>query len=104
MDPGRRVDLIREAATLLATTGDIDLVLNQFGASTAWNWEGGPYDYCVAMIQDLGDERLVALHGYLAGQTVTTGLEPWQQGRLRLFVSHLYDERHTAGAIKDALE
>jgi hypothetical protein len=103
MEPGRRVDLIKEAATLLAATSDIDLVLNQFGATTAWVWKGTTYSYCVAMIQDLADEKLLSLHGYLAGQTVTTGLEPWQPGRLRLFVSHLYSERQIAGAIKDAL-
>lgn len=107
MDAGQRVNAIRETATVLASQPwpDIDLVLDQFGAPTVdiGDWDG-PYGYVVEMLRSVDDDVLVRLHQYVTGQATTSrGLEPWQQGRLRLFVSHLYSQREIAGQIKTAL-
>ena len=54
MEPGQRVNTIRECATMLASQPwpDIDLILNQFGAPTVeiGDWDG-PYGYVVEMIR-----------------------------------------------------
>lgn len=94
MRPAERIAAIRESATLLSqqSWNDIDLILGQHGIRTSQDWQGEDhYGYVVHMIQDASDDGLHELHQYLVGETgdVPTGGQPWGQGQLKLFMSHL---------------
>lgn len=95
MTPAQRIAAIRESATLLSqqSWSDIDLVLRQHNLPVTDDWPGGDdrYGYVVAMIQGEPDDDLHGLHQYLVGEAseVPTGAQPWGQGQLKLFMSHL---------------
>ncbi len=94
LTPAQRIAAIRESATLLSqqSWGDIDLILNQYNMPFSNRWQGDDrYHYVVDMIQAETNERLHALHQYLVGESddVSTGAQPWGQGKLKLFMSHL---------------
>jgi hypothetical protein len=90
----QRIAAIKESATLLSQQewGEIDLILEQHGLSVADSWQGSDrYAYVIKMIKDASDERLHELHHYLIGEPgeVPTGVQPWGQGNVKLFMSHL---------------
>jgi hypothetical protein len=53
------------------------------------------------MIQDAQDDLLHELHQYLVGETgdVPTGAQPWGQGQLKLFMSHLAVQQAFVGQV-----
>ena len=90
----QRIAAIKESATLLSQQkwDDIDLVLEQHGLPVAHSWEGSDgYAYVVNMIRDASDEGLYVLHQYLTGESgvVLTEIQPWSEGKFKLFMSHL---------------
>jgi hypothetical protein len=105
MQPGQQVDLIREAAVLLAKRGfpEIDLVLEQFGRPTAGHAYFADDAYCIEMIKDAPDEELRTLHQYLVGETHAAEPQQWKAGHLRLFMSHLAVHQQAVGLIGEFL-
>lgn len=104
MRPAERIASIRESATLLSQQGwnDIDLILRQHGRRTSEDWQGEDrYGYVVHMIEDAPDDGLYELHQYLVGETgdVPTGAQPWAQGQLKLFMSHLAVQQQFVGEV-----
>ena len=104
MQPGERIEIIKRIATRLAADdwADIDLVLEQFGFETEWRWEGDAKSYVVHCIKNNSDGKLAALDHYLMGHS-RPDEEPWEDGRFRLFLSHLAQHKATAHALKSHL-
>lgn len=110
MKVGERIELLKETARLLAERDDwaeTDLVLRQFDQPTTDMWQGdGQYAYVLQMIDRITDERLIELHGYLAGASrdvphMTGG--PWAEGWFRLFLSHVSAEKVYVSEVKQHL-
>jgi hypothetical protein len=103
VDRGQRIEMIKESATLLAKREwpELDLILDQWGLPTGNLWQGEEkLDYSIRMIKVATDEALVDLHRYLTGESVdAAGPQPWQQGRFKLFMSHLAIHEKLVGQI-----
>lgn len=109
MSAGQRIAVIREAMTLLDKQEwyEIDLVLEQHGLPTTnyGDWEGKAA-YVMQMIRNASDDDLELLHAYLtseAGGADRIGASPWSGTRLRLFCSHLAEEKSAVSAVTDTL-
>jgi TIR domain len=103
--PGQRIALITESARLIATRpwSELDLILRQHGMPTAaYEWEDNDaYAYAMQMIERAPDDDLQELHSYLVGQgdDEPTEAQPWEQGQLRLFMSHLAAKQDFVGQV-----
>ena len=105
MQPGQRIDVIKRVATRLAATDDwaeIDLVLEQFGFGTAWQWEGDKRSYVIDRTKDGGAGNLTAIDQYLMGHS-RPGDEPWEDARFRLFLTHVAPQKQVAHSLKSCL-
>lgn len=105
MQPGERVAVIKRIATRLGAEDDwaeIDLVLEQFGFETEWRWEGDAKSYVLHCIKNNTDAKLAALDQYLMGHS-RPDEEPWEDGRFRLFITHLANQKLTAHSLKSNL-
>jgi TIR domain len=108
MTPAERIAAIKESATLLSQQSwyDIDLILSQYGMRTGREWPSDDrYGYVVNVIQSASDDGLYELHQYLIGDSgdVLTGPQPWGQGQLKLFMSHLARKQQFVGRIGEYL-
>ncbi len=103
MRAGERITLITESARLLATREwtDLDLILRQHNMPTSDEAANSAYSYMVEMIDRADDDDLRELHSYLVGQGVDAPSEaqPWEQGRLKLFTSHLAVHQEYVGQV-----
>lgn len=101
LTPGQRITMINECATLLdkGEWTDIDLILEQHGMSTAYEWNGDKRSYAIEMIKSSADPALETLHSYLTSESdhSTPGKSPFKGDRLRLFMSHLAAQRELVG-------
>lgn len=107
MTPGERIALITESARLLEAREwpELDLILRQFGLRTSdagqWN---SKYAYVIEMIDDAADAALRQLHTFLVGESDTTTVaQPWAQGQLKLFMSHLAVHQEFVGQVGSLL-
>ena len=108
LSPSSRVKVVAEVSRRLS--GEdwslIDLTLSQFGLPTSDRWEGNSHDYLIEHLKDANDVVLVDLAHHVGFEvsSPTTGVELpfWQEGKLRLFISHLAAHREYAGALQDA--
>lgn len=103
VNPADRIALITESARLLAAREwtDLDLILRQHNLRTSDDAPAGPYAYVISMVEDAKDADLVALHSYLVGDNADAPSEaqPWEQGHLRLFMSHLATHQEFVGNV-----
>lgn len=114
LSKSQRVKVIQDVANHLGLESwtHIDLVLSQFGLPTTNEWHGEQSSYVVKMIEDAKDDDLVELGEHFgmefAGKvpTLVPDNEPdyWRNGQLKVFISHLTDQREQAGQIKTALD
>lgn len=109
MTPGERIAAKRETATLLAQQGwdDIDLTLSEHDLPIRNDWNGSDkYGYVIEMLNGASESALAALHSYVTGAAVQVrpGSEPWRQGELRLFMSHLAAHEGFVGEVATWLE
>ncbi len=88
----------------------IDLVLQQFSLPTSNEWNGDKKSYVVAMIEDSSDNELLELakHFGMAQKTEDNDPSPvdppyWEEGKLKVFISHLSTHREQASSIKTSL-
>jgi nucleoside 2-deoxyribosyltransferase len=105
MTPGERIEVIKRIATRLGAEDDwaeIDLILEQFGFPTEWRWEGDAKSYVLHCIKNNDDANLEALDQYLTGHS-RPDEKPWDDGRFRLFITHLAKHKATAHALKSHL-
>jgi hypothetical protein len=109
----RRVKTIQNVASHLEAEDwtTIDLTLKQFGFSVSDQWSGNQKDYIIKMIEGGQDAELVELGQHLgmqfeeqgAASGITAETPYWKDGQLRVFISHLTDEREQAANIQTAL-
>ncbi len=106
----QRVKVIQNVASHLGPDDwtNIDLVLNQFGFPTRDEWQGDRISYVVRMIENAKDDELVELGEHFgmtpAGKDLSVEAEKhipyWQDGHLRVFISHLTGEKEQAAQIQ----
>jgi len=110
----QRVKIIQDTALHLES-GDwatIDLVLKQFGFPTEAVSYGDRKSYTINMISDGTDEDLVELGQHFGikfeggeSELIASRDTPyWQDGHLRVFISHLAHEREYAAHLRTALK
>jgi len=105
MQPADRITVIDRIATRMDAYDDwaeIDLILEQFGFSTEWRWEGDAESYVVHSLQDGTAAMLGALDHYLMGHS-RPDMEPWEGTRFRLFITHATKHKLTAHTLKSSL-
>ncbi len=105
MQPGERIAIIKRIATRLGAEDDwaeIDLVLEQFGFPTEWQWDGTAKSYVLHCIKNDDDAKLTALDQYLMGHA-RPDEEPWEEGKFHLFLTHVAKHRAIAHALKSHL-
>jgi hypothetical protein len=101
MTPAQRIAAIRESATLLSQQSwhDIDLILQQHEMATSSPKPGDDrddrYSYIINSISYESNDALYTLYQYLIGESddVPTEVQPWSQGQLKLFMSHLAERQ-----------
>lgn len=89
----------------------IDLVLKQFGLRTSDQWSGDRAGYVVEMVSEAQDDELIELADHFGIEVkgrAEAPVEPenppyWIDGQLRVFISHLTDERQQAADVQAAL-
>jgi nucleoside 2-deoxyribosyltransferase len=105
VQPGERVEVIKRISTRLGAEdewSEIDLVLEQFGFETEYRWEGDVKSYVIHCVKRDADEKLRALDQFLMGHS-RPDEEPWEDGRFRLFITHLAKHKVKAHALKSNL-
>lgn len=110
LTPSQRITLIKEVTSRLSYEEWplIDLTLHEFGLPTTDMWNGNKDAYLMQHVNGATDQVLmqIAAHvGYeIQGIEQPAGFEPpfWTKGQLRLFVSHLADQRVYAAELQEA--
>lgn len=105
MQPGERVEVIKRISTRLGAEdewSEVDLVLEQFGFETEYRWEGDVKSYVIHCVKSDADAKLRALDQFLMGHS-RPDEEPWEDGRFRLFITHLAKHKVKAHALKSNL-
>lgn len=113
MKPGERISVIKEVADALAQQGwqDVDLILEQFGFATLYEWDGDVRSYVLAVVKNESDESLLALRDYLYPDRLADQRSDdeeaanalWEAGMFRLFISHSAKQRQEVGELKREL-
>ncbi|MEO1016318.1 MAG: toll/interleukin-1 receptor domain-containing protein [Pseudomonadota bacterium] len=104
-----RVSIIDELAKRLSNEewSLIDLTLSQFGQPTTDTWNGEKYDYVIEMTKNAAEDELIAIahHVGVSIETPKAGVDPpfWENGHLRVFISHLAANKRTAGNLQAAM-
>jgi hypothetical protein len=109
----QRVKVIQDVASHLGAEGwtTIDLVLSQFGFPTTNEWQSGTSSYVIKMIEDASDEQLIELGQHFGmvfeGKELNSApdklSEYWENGHLRVFISHLTGHKQQAADIRIAM-
>lgn len=113
LSKSQRVKTISKIAERLAVEDwtTIDLTLQQFGFPTTDAWSGDKKDYGVHMIGDGSDADLIELAEHFgidvpgSPSPAPAAADPpyWEEGKLKVFVSHLSSAKADAAALKTAL-
>jgi nucleoside 2-deoxyribosyltransferase len=110
LTPSDRATFKKEIAQRLSpqSWAEIDLVLNEFGASTTDFWQGADrFAYIVEMLKNVGDTVLSQLAAHLSIETgVGSVLDPpafWSENQLRVFISHLAKNKIYASQLQTEL-
>jgi len=107
MNRAHKLKLITEGADLLSKreAAEIELILHQFDCKTEEYWSAEVHAYCLKMLQTAKEDDLQELHSFLTGSNESdrSSAQPWAEGRLRLFFSHLVAEKRLIGDVKNQL-
>lgn len=107
MNRTQKLTLISESTDLLSSRSseEINLILEQFGCKTEEFWDSDRYKYCMSKIKALSDKDLSELHKFLTGGQPDDPLDvqPWEDQKLKLFISHLAKHRSFVGEVKQSL-
>jgi TIR domain len=99
MNTSERIKTIKGIAMLLSAEDWplVDLTLRQFKLRTTDSWEGNSQAYVIKMVQEASDEVLLELAAHLGIESTPrpSALAPsfWKPGHLRLFISHISDQK-----------
>ncbi|SOC20490.1 TIR domain-containing protein [Rhodobacter sp. JA431] len=81
-------------------------MLEEFGANTS-SWSGDQFSYVVAMLRQISDETLCQLAAHenieTGGDSVIDAPSFWEDGKLRVFISHLSAHKVFASEVQGAL-
>lgn len=110
----QRVKVIQDTANHLDSEDwtTIDLTLKQFGFPTQDQWSSDKKAYIVEMVGDAKDDDLVELGQHFGMEfngRLPTPDEPretpyWEEGHVKVFISHLTGEREQAAEVQKALD
>lgn len=106
LTPSERTTFKTEIAKRLSPRSwvEIDLILEEFGATIENLWSGDEFSYVVAMLRGADDEQVTQLAAHLNVETGQDSIfEPppfWVEGRLRVFISHLSKNKVFASALQ----
>ncbi len=110
LTPSQRVTLITAIANVLyrANRFEIVTILHQFGVETETDVSyGDDKAYILAVIKDSPDKTLLALGEHFGVFVTKKPAAPipkfWEEGFLRLFISHINQHRRFAGRLQLAL-
>ena len=112
LSKSKRVTLIQNISAHLESQDwtTIDLILKQFGFPITDTWSGDSKSYVVKMINDGKDSDLVELGEHLGieapdtAAAVTAAETPyWDEGKLKVFISHLSTNKKQAGDLQTYL-
>ncbi|MGR7994177.1 MULTISPECIES: toll/interleukin-1 receptor domain-containing protein [unclassified Xanthobacter] len=113
LSKSQRIKFIRDISKRLEpeTWTEIDLVLKQFYLPTSDQWNGGKDAYVVKMIEDSNDSDLSELAEHFGIITKEGNGQKdedfnshfWEDGKLKVFISHLTAHREQASKLKNAL-
>lgn len=80
-------------------------MLKEFNCSTRESWNGDIQSYALEMLSGIDSGDLEEMHQHLTGgkADVTSELQPWKEGFLKLFLSHLVVHKNMVGEIKRGL-
>lgn len=89
----------------------IDLVLKQFGLRTSDQWSNDRKSYVIEMVSAASDDDLSELAEHFGMEVKAKDADPapppnlpyWADGQVRVFISHLTDERQQAADVQAAL-
>lgn len=113
LSKSQRIKTIQTIAAFLQKDdwSDIDLVLGQFSFPTHYQWSGDKKDYVVKMISDSKDSDLIELAQHFGMSFDDESIpEPslnapyWEEGKLKVFLSHISAEKKQAAEIQEALK
>lgn len=108
----QRVKMIQDVCARLESEGwsTIDLVLSQFSFPTSDQWPGDKQSYIIKMVENAADLELAELAAHFGIDTgefqdLAIASDPpfWEEGKLKVFISHLSSEKLQASQIKTAL-
>jgi len=108
LTPSDRATLKTEIARRLSpkSWAEIDLILEEFGAGTS-SWSGDEFSYVVAMLRGFDDgmlKQLAAHENIETGQDSVIVVPPfWEEGKLRVFLSHISAHKIFATELQSAL-
>jgi hypothetical protein len=110
----QRVKVIQDVANHLRPEGwtNIDLVLKQFGFPTSDEWQGDTSAYVVKMIEDAKDDDLIELGQHFGMEfdgkdplnVLSNDTKYWQDGQLKVFISHLTEHKKQAADLKTVMQ
>ena len=109
----QRINAINDIAAHLSLEGwtTIDLTLKQFSLPISDTWSGDMNSYVIDKIENAKDALLTemaqhfGIDGYISdvGQSETSDPPFWEEGKLKVFISHLTGSKDQASQIKNSL-
>lgn len=104
----QRVSLIKEIAKRLSVENYsvIDMTLGEFKVPITDSWSGGTDSYVMEMVKGQDDAKLIGLAKHLGYDIEEPSyLEPsfWQEGKLKVFLSHLSKQKKYTTELQEAL-
>jgi hypothetical protein len=107
-----RIKAIKDISDRLSTEEwtTIDLTLKTFGLPISDTWSGDKRSYVIDKVGDAEDEVLgeladhFGMEGYAEVSTSPPDPPFWQEGKLRVFLSHLSAQREQAAQIKEQMQ
>lgn len=113
LSKSQRVTIIQDIASHLENDDwtTIDLILKQFSFPISDQWSGDKKAYIVQMIGEAKDADLIELAEHFgmvsnngtAAMTLPSETPYWEEGKLKVFISHLAAEREQAANLQTAL-
>ncbi len=105
----QRVTLIKEIVKRLSVESYsvIDMTLSEFKMPVTDSWSDGTTSYILQMVRGEDDAKLLGLAKHLGYSTEAPSyLEPafWQEGKLKVFLSHLSKEKIWTTELQEALQ
>lgn len=104
----QRVSLIKEIVKRLSVENYsvIDMTLGEFKLPTTDSWSGGTDSYIMQMVKGQDEAKLLGLAKHLGYSIETPSyLEPafWEEGKLKVFLSHLSKQKSWTTELQEAL-